>query len=67
MTVRQLIAHLHSFPQGHEVVIDRHSEFVVANRIQLITGFDNGGYVSKEYREEDKLKVHGYVYIGLGE
>lgn len=64
MTVKELIAKLEALPPNHEVITDLHSEWSAVKAVGLVNGFDNGGYISRPYRAEDKLKVHGYVYIG---
>lgn len=67
MTVAELIAKLQTVPPGLEVVTDLHSEWSNVECVALVTGFDNGGYVSQPYRTIDQSKVHGYVYIGTSD
>ena len=64
MTVAELIAHLQTLPLTHTVVVDLHSECTKAAVPSLLVGYDNGGYISRAYREEQQLRSHGYVYIG---
>jgi hypothetical protein len=63
MTVKELMAHLAKLPPNHTVVVDLHSEYFEAAKPELITGYDNGGYVSKARTPEEKLREHGYVLI----
>lgn len=65
MTVAQLIEKLKAMPQQHHVVADLHSEYAQVEEVKLMTGFDNGGYVSRVFNKADERKAHDYVYIGV--
>lgn len=65
MTVKQMVEALLLLPEGHQVIVDLHSEWALAAAPTLVTGFDNGGYISEPRFAKDPLKVHGYVYIGV--
>lgn len=70
MTVRELITRLEFIAEETPhmtVVTDLHSEYAEVQSVTRISGFDNGGYVSAEYRAEDRTKIHGYLYIGVRE
>ena len=63
MTVRELIEELGKMPPNHRVVTDYHSEYSDVETVELIVGYNNGGYVSRPYSNEDKLKSHGFVRV----
>ena len=67
MKVYKLVKKLQELEdQFADVVVDLHSEFNIFNIIQTITpikAYENKGYVSKAYREEDKLKEKIYILI----
>jgi hypothetical protein len=63
MTVKELTDALSRYPADMRVVADLHSEYSEIISIETITGFENGGYVSRAYRATDKTRVHGWVYL----
>lgn len=63
MTVKQLIEKLNEHPPNMEVVADLHSEWAPVTAVSRVVGFDNGGYISKPYREKDRACAHGYVHL----
>ena len=65
MTNDELIKTLLQHPSGTPVVISQHSEYrdLVAGDISTVLVFDNGGYVSRIYREEDRPKGHIAILI----
>ena len=65
MTVEEAIAKLKTLPPKHELVTDLHSEYTADVEIELITGVENGGYVSRRYPDSKAHRAHGYVRIGV--
>lgn len=64
MTVKELKALLATMPDNHTVVRDLHSAYAKVTAVALITGYDNGGYIATARTPEQKLREHGYVYVG---
>lgn len=64
MTVKDLIQYLAALPQETEVVVDKFSEMASVEAVVLGMGYDNGGYVSSVYSDEDALRAHTYVFLG---
>ena len=64
MNVAELIAALQKIDSKLLVIADDHSEFGVVARLVITEEyFDNGGYISKIYSTEDKVKSRPMVYI----
>lgn len=63
MTVKQLIERLSELPQDHAVVVDYHSEYARAEKAELIVGVEQGGWISRVYRPQDKTRACGFVLI----
>ena len=64
MTVRELITKLEKLPPNQKVVVSEHSQYSEVLTVEPIVAFDNGGYYSHPFREEDQLRAHGVVYLG---
>lgn len=67
MRVHELIAALKALPQNHEVVTDQHSEYALVEGVFLMPLYENGGFFSRPYSDTNKLRSHGYVYVGVQE
>ena len=63
MTVEEMIKHLQKMPPKHIVIVDLHSEFAEAGVPSMVTGYNNGGYISRPYSDATATKAHGYVHI----
>lgn len=64
LTVAALIAYLQSLPAGMPVVYRRMSEWepMTLEDIDVDDTFDNGGYISRVYREQDRLLVLRFYF-----
>lgn len=66
MKVKELIEQLQQMPQNYEVITDLHSEYSLVKSVSLVEAYEKGGYISRSYQPSDKLRLHGYVYVGVG-
>lgn len=64
MKVYELVKKLQELEdQFADVVVDLHCEFNIIQTITPIKAYENKGYVSKAYREKEKLKEKIYILI----
>lgn len=65
MTVKKLIAILSKLPPDMKVATQRYSEFryMRPDDVSKDFAFDNGGYLSRVYRTEDRVKANEVVFF----
>jgi len=69
MTVNELIKKLQALNvPNHTVIVDLHSEYTEVTSLELLTGVEKGGYVSRNYPDASgriDIRAKGYVHIGF--
>lgn len=64
MTVKELIAQLETLPSKMRVVVDLHSEWTELTTIDIVEGYDNGGYVSSpSYSGRGVGRAQSFVHL----
>jgi hypothetical protein len=66
VTVGELIEKLKTYSPTVELASYYNSEYwaVADSDLKVVSLFDNGGYLSHPYREEDKPKLREFLVIG---
>jgi hypothetical protein len=64
MTVKELKALLDQYPDDLRIATSLHSEYVeLDDRAAPIELFENGGYLSRPYRDEDRPKARTWLLL----
>jgi hypothetical protein len=63
LTVGDLIAHLSSFDPCLKVAVECDSDYTWATKVEMLTLFNNGGYLAHPHRNSEKAKTGVWVHI----